>query len=196
MRPLFNLLFNLFALLIVVMVCSTASWAQAPYKNIGRAATPEEIKTADISIGISGKELPPGSGIAADGAKIYAAKCAVCHGADGHGGIGSPLVGGKGTLASQHPVRTIGSYWPFATTVYDYINRAMPKGNGGSLSPNEVYALTAFLLYKNDIIKETDVVDAKSLPKVQMPNRNGFIPGRVEDIPDIEKRGCQIGNCP
>jgi cytochrome c len=93
-------------------------------------------------------------------------------------------------------VKTIGSYWPFATTIYDYINRAMPKGNAGTLAPKEIYALTAFILYKNEIIKETDVIDAKSLPKVEMPNRHGFIPDRIEDIPDINKRGCQIGNCP
>lgn len=186
----------LFATLLFCCAVPAVSWAQAPYKNVGRAATLDEIKALDISVGISGKELPPGSGTAVDGAKIFENKCAVCHGAGGEGGIGSALVGGKGTLTSQHPVRTIGSYWPFATTVYDYINRAMPKGQGLSLKPNEVYALTALLLYKNDIIKETNIIDAKSLPKIQMPNRNGFIPVRVEDIPDIQKRGCQIGNCP
>jgi hypothetical protein len=190
---------KLLALFIVLTVCA-ACWAQAPnsdrYKGVGRAATPEEIKAWDISIGISGKELPPGSGTAMDGAKIYAMKCAVCHGPGGEGGIGSRLVGGEGTLTSAKPVKTIGSYWPFATTVYDFINRAMPTGQRGSLVPAEIYALTAFILYKNGIIKESDVLDAKSLPKVQMPNRNGFIPVRVEDIPDIQKRGCQIGNCP
>ena len=190
---------ELLALFIVLIVCA-ACWAQAPnsdnYKGIGRAATPEEIKALDISIGISGKELPPGMGTAMDGAKIYAMKCAVCHGPGGEGGIASRLVGGQGTLTSANPVKTIGSYWPFATTVYDYINRAMPTGQGGSLVPTEIYALTAFILYKNGIIKENDVIDAKSLPKVHMPNRNGFIPVRVEDIPDIRKRGCQIGNCP
>jgi cytochrome c len=175
-------------------------WAQGTdsgkYKGIGRTPTAEEIKAWDISIGISGKELPPGSGTPADGAKVYADKCAMCHGANEQGGIGPRLVGGKGTLTSAKPVKTIGSYWPFATTVYDVINRAMPYDKPGTLTPNEVYAVTAFILFKNDIIKETDVMDAKSLPKVQMPNRNGFIPERVEDIPNIQKRGCQIGMCP
>jgi hypothetical protein len=187
------------ALCIFLMFCA-ACWAQAPnpddYKGVGRVATAEEIKALDISIGISGKELPPGSGTAIDGAKIFAVKCPVCHGLNGEGGVATPLVGGQGTLTSAKPVKTIGSYWPFATTVYDYINRAMPSGQGGSLAPNEIYALTAFILYKNGIIKENDIIDAKSLPKIQMPNRNGFIPVRVEDIPDIKKRGCQIGNCP
>jgi hypothetical protein len=189
--------YKLLALFIVLLVCG-ACWAQAPkYKNIGRSATPEEIRAWDISIGPSGKELPAGSGTAVEGAKIYAAKCAVCHGPGGEGSqMGMRLVGGQGTLKSPQAVMTIGSYWPFATTIWDIVNRAMPKGQGGSLSANEVYALTAFLLYRNDIIKESDVMDAKSLPKVQMPNRNGFIPTRLEDIPDVQKRGCQIGNCP
>lgn len=187
---------KLLALFIALMLCCAASWAQAPYKNVGRAATPEEIKAWDISIGISGKELPPGSGTAVDGAKIFAVKCAVCHGADGQGGIGSRLVGGQGTLTSAKPVETIGSYWPFATTIYDFINRAMPYDKPGTLNPIEIYSLTAFLLFRNGIIKETDVIDAKSLPKVQMPNRNGFVPVKVEDIPDIQKRGCQLGVCP
>ena len=187
---------KLLALFSVLIVCG-ACWAQAPkYKNIGRSATPEEIRAWDISIGPSGKELPAGSGTAIDGAKVYAEKCAVCHGAAGEGGIGTRLVGGQGTLTSAKPVKTVGSFWPFATTVYDVINRTMPYDKRGSLSPTEVYSLTAFLLYKNGIIKESDVIDAKSLPKIQMPNRNGFIPARLEDIPDIQKRGCQIGICP
>ena len=187
---------KLLALFIVLIVCA-ACWAQAPnynnYKNVGRAATPEEIRAWDTSVGPSGKELPPGSGTAVEGAKIFAAKCAFCH---VRGDEMPGMVGGKGTLTSPNAVLSIGSYWAFATTVYDYINRAMPKGQGGSLTPNEVYAVTAFILYRNNIIKESDVMDAKSLPKVQMPNRNGFIPARLEDIPDIQKRGCQIGNCP
>jgi hypothetical protein len=91
---------------------------------------------------------------------------------------------------------TIGSYWPFATTIWDYIHRAMPQNQEGTLRADEVYALTAFLLYRNGIIQESDVMDAKSLPKVQMPNRNGFIPPRLEDISDIQKRACRLGHCP
>ena len=188
---------KLLALFIVLIICAT-SWAQAPnYKNVGRAPTPEEIRAWDTSVGPSGKELPAGNGTAKDGAKIYAEKCAACHGPGGEGTQMAPrLAGGQGTLKSPQAVLTIGSYWAFATTVWDYINRAMPKQQGGSLSANEVYALTAFLLFRNDIIKENDVMDAKSLPKVQMPNRYGFIPSRLEDIPDIQKRGCRLGHCP
>ena len=188
---------KLLALFIVLIICAT-SWAQAPnYKNVGRAPTPEEIRAWNTSVGPSGKELPAGSGTPVEGAKIFAKKCAVCHGPTAEGTpMGNRLVGGKGTLTSPQAVLTIGSYWAFATTVWDYINRAMPKQQGGSLSANEVYALTAFLLFRNDIIKENDVMDAKSLPKIQMPNRNGFIPPRLEDIHDIQKRGCRLGNCP
>jgi S-disulfanyl-L-cysteine oxidoreductase SoxD len=148
--------------------------------NLGRTPSQEEIRSWDIAIGPSGKELPPGSGTALEGEKIYAEKCASCHGENGTkdapGANHHPLVGGKGTLNTLNPVRSIGSFWPYATTVYDYIYRAMPANQGETLSPNEVYALTAVLLYWNGIIKETDVIDAKSLPKVQMPNRNGFLP--------------------
>ena len=144
--------------------------------NIGRPATAEEIRAWDTAVSPDGKELPPGSGTVAEGAKIFAQKCAPCHGPNGEGAAAKVLVGGRGTLASPSPERTVGSYWPFATTVWDYINRAMPPMQEGTLKPAEVYALTAFLLYRNDIIQENDVMDAKSLPKIQMPNRNGFVP--------------------
>ncbi len=174
------------------------SLAQTPTYNLGRTPSAEEIRAWDIAIAPAGKELPPGSGTAKEGAPIYAQKCAQCHGPTGteakflHGA----LVGGKGTLASPRALRTVGSFWPYATTLWDWINRAMPLYEEGSLSPDQVYALTAFLLYRNDIIKESDVMDAKSLPKVQMPNRNGFVPARLEDIPDLHKRGCRVGTCP
>ena len=94
------------------------------------------------------------------------------------------------------PVRTVGGYWPYATSVWDYINRAMPRNQAGTLSGNEVYALTAFILAKSSIIKEDDVMDARTLPKVQMPNRNGFVPPRYQDVVDEHKRGCKQGVCP
>ncbi len=155
-----------------------AAWAQAPgFQNVGRTPTPAEIGDWDISVGPSGKELPPGSGKPADGAAIYAAQCAGCHGANLEGGGGGPaLMGGEGTMTSLRIRRTIGSYWGFATTVYDFINRAMPPNRRGSLTPDEIYAVTAFLLYRNNIIKEGDVMDATSLPKIRMPNRENFIP--------------------
>ena len=185
---------------------STTTQAQLPsYGNVGKAPSQEEIRSWDIAIGMEGKELPPGSGTAQDGAPIYAGKCAMCHGQNLEGvpmpgqppGVGTvPLAGGIGTLYTPKQLRTVGSWWPYATTVWDFINRAMPRYQEGSLSANEVYALTAFLLYKNNIIQESEVMDAKSLPKVQMPNRNGFLPARIEDLQDLKKRGCRIGQCP
>jgi S-disulfanyl-L-cysteine oxidoreductase SoxD len=192
-------------MVLVATVGCTAALAQAPdYSNVGKSPSQDEIRAWDIAIGVEGKELPPGSGSAKDGAPIFARKCSPCHGADLKGGHvpGSlagaptlPLVGGKGTNNTEVPVKTVGSYWPFATTVWDYINRAMPRGSEGTLSPSEVYAVTALILFKNDIIKETDVLDAKTLPKVVMPNRNGFLPARFQDIPDLRKRGCRLGQC-
>jgi S-disulfanyl-L-cysteine oxidoreductase SoxD len=203
----------------IVLLATSASLAQAPsYTNVGRTPTKEEIQAWDIAIGPDGKGLPPGQGTAKEGAPVFAAKCAVCHGAAGQGGgsaiefsvtfalakgttslIGPRLAGGKAdleTLTTVRPVRSIGGYWPYATTVWDFIHRAMPRGQSGTLTANEVYALTAFILAKNEIIKEDDVMDAKTLPKVQMPNRNGFVPARFADIPDEHKRGCTQGLCP
>jgi mono/diheme cytochrome c family protein len=180
---------------------SVAALAQTPsYKNIGRAPTKEEIEAWDISIGPDGKGLPAGSGTAKVGAFIFAAKCVVCHGPDGRGGkIGTQLVASKEdfeSLTTMKPVRAVADYWPYATMIWDYIHRAMPRNQAGTLNANEVYALTAFILYKSDIIKEDDVLNAMTLPKVQMPNRNGFIPARFADIPDEKKRGCKQGVCP
>jgi len=185
----------------IVLLTATASLAQTPsYTNVGRAPTKEEIQAWDISAGPDGKGLPPGQGSAKDGAPIFAAKCAVCHGPAGEGAkIGPRLVGGTAdleTLTTLRPVRSIGGYWPYATTVWDFINRAMPRGQSGTLTANEVYALTAFILAKSNIIKEDDVLDPMTLPKVQMPNRNGFVPPRFADIPDEKKRGCRQGVCP
>ena len=183
---------------LAALTAGTAAWAQAPnYKNVGRAPTSDEIQAWDRAVGPAGKELPPGSGTAKDGAEIFADKCAVCHGPAGEGSqMAPPLVGGKGTLKSPQPVLTVGSYWAFATTIFDFINKAMPRGQEGSLKPDQVYALTAFLLYKNGIIREAEILDAKTLLLVKMPNRDGFIPPQLEDIHDIKKRGCRLGHCP
>jgi mono/diheme cytochrome c family protein len=174
---------------LCLVVGYVAASAQTPtYPGIGRTATDQEIGPWDIAIGPSGKELPPGSATAKEGAQVYAGKCAVCHGPTGtegqkNGGEGRTapaLVGGQGTLNSNDPLRTVGSYFAYATTAWDFISRAMPRGQEGTLTPDEVYAVTAFLLYRNGIIQETDVMDAKSLPKVQMPNRNGYYPPRPD----------------
>jgi mono/diheme cytochrome c family protein len=189
--------FNCFAPVVALAVYG-AVLAQTPdYKNVGRAPSEQEVQAMDIAIGTDGKELPPGSGRAKEGAKIFKAKCEVCHGANLEGSQMAPaLVGGKGTLTSLHPKLTVGSYWPFSTTIFDYIRRAMPRYQEGSLSADEVYSLVAFVLYRNEIVKEEDVIDAKTLPKIQMPNRNGFIPQKLDEIHDPKKRGCRLGHCP
>ena len=178
-----------FSLLTPVMVLATcvAGLAQTRPYNVGSTPSPEEIKAMDGLVGPSGKELPPGSGTATDGTKIFVQKCAGCHGRNGEGGRGGPrLVGGKGSLTTPIPVRTVGSSYPFATTLWTYINRSMPESKPGSLSADEVYALSAFLLYRNEIIQESDVLDAKTLPKIQMPNRDGFVPA-VPKWPESEE---------
>jgi S-disulfanyl-L-cysteine oxidoreductase SoxD len=154
-----------------------------PRFDFGRAATPAEIAGVDIAIGPHGDELPRGSSTAREGALIYARKCAACHGADGRQGPDPALVGGLGTLDSVAPVLTVGSFWPYATTVFDYIYRAMPLTQPGSLEADEVYALTAFLLHRNGIITEHDVLDRDRLPKVRMPNRDGFVRDPRPDVP-------------
>lgn len=143
--------------------------------NLGREATAAEIAGWDISVPPDGSGLPPGSGTAAVGAGVYAAKCQACHGEKGAGKPNDALVGGQGTLASSSPVRTIGSYWPYATTVFDYVRRSMPYLQPQSLTNDEIYAVTAYLLHLNGIIAENEAMNARTLPQVKMPNRNNFI---------------------
>jgi cytochrome c len=157
----------------LIAICAPAFCQQGP--DLGIVATPEQVAAWDLSIGPDGAGLPPGSGDARTGAQLYAAQCIACHGPQGSGALNAKLAGGHGTLASDAPVRTIGSYWPYATTVFDYIRRAMPFTQPLSLSNDEVYALTAYLLYINDIIDENDVMNSATLPAVKMPNRDGFI---------------------
>jgi len=153
---------------------SVAFAADAP--KFGKPITESDAAAWDISIAPDGKGLPAGSGTAAQGAMIYAQKCASCHGEKGEGGLGPRLVGGQGTLkAPQQPVQTVGSYWPYATSVFDYIRRAMPYAQPKSLTNDEVYATVAYIFSINGIIKETDVMNKDTLAKVQMPNRDGFI---------------------
>jgi cytochrome c len=183
---------NLIVLAAVLVACASASAQTAKYDNVGRTATPEEIQARDITILPSGKGLPPGKGTAKEGTPIYATQCAYCHGATGkEGGPLAPKLVGD-TTYERGPMTS----WPFATSVWDYINRAMPRYREGALTPDQVYAVTAFLLYRSGIIKENDVMDAKSLTELQMPNRNGWVPPRLEDIPDLKKRGGRNGQYP
>ncbi|ASL48321.1 Cytochrome c-550 [Burkholderia sp. AD24] len=151
--------------------------------EIGVPVTEQDLAAWNIDIAPDGRGLPAGGGDVASGAHIFAAKCAACHGAHGEGGLGDTLVGGLGTLASAKPKRTVGSYWPYPTTLFDYIRRAMPYNAPESLSADEVYALSAFLLNQNGIVPADTRLDAASLPRVTMPNRDGFVtdprPGRL-----------------
>jgi len=158
-------------------LAACASLPSAPGKPpaFGTAVSAEEIARFDISIPPSGVGLPAGNGTAKQGAAVYGAKCLACHGAKGVGKPADVLVGGVGSLASKTPLRTVGSYWPYATTLFDYVRRAMPIANPLSLSDDEVYAVSAYVLFLNGIVGEDAQIDAQSLPLVKMPNRDGFI---------------------
>jgi S-disulfanyl-L-cysteine oxidoreductase SoxD len=142
--------------------------------GLGVPARPAEVARMDVSIPPDGSGLPPGSGTPAKGAEVYAAKCLPCHGVDGAGTPNDRLVGGEGTIASATPLRTTGSYWPYATTIFDYVRRAMPYPTPHALTDAEAYAVTAYLLHLNGIIGKDAVVDAKTLPQIRMPNRDNF----------------------
>lgn len=173
-------------LLFLGIVFSTT--LQAQVYGLGKPATAREIAGWDIDVSPDGRGLPAGSGNAARGKPLYEQHCVACHGAKGEGKPADRLVGGRGTLSSNAPAMTVGSYWPHATTVYDYINRSMPFHAPQSLKPDEVYSITAYLLFLNGIIGEHDVMDAKSLPGVQMPNRKGFVP---DPRPDLQNPPCR-----
>ena len=138
-------------------------------------ATPEDVARVYWATFPNGDNLPEGSGTVMDGKLLYETHCASCHGLEGEGALADQLVGGAGTLDGDAPIMTIGSYWPYATTVFNYIRRAMPYNAPMSLSNDDYYALTAYLLNMNDVIAADTVIDKDSLPKVQMPNRDGFV---------------------
>jgi mono/diheme cytochrome c family protein len=144
-----------------------------PY-GLGRPASAEQIAGWDIDVRADGGGLPPGRGSVSDGQAVYASNCSGCHGRSGEGGYADALVGGEGTLATAKPVRTVGSYWPFATTLFDYVRRAMPYNAPQSLTADQTYAVVAYVLFLNQIVPANTVLDAKTLPAVRMPNRNGF----------------------
>ena len=176
-------------LLCAVVLCIVASMglrAQDKPAALGRPASVEQVKQRDITVLPTGKGLPDGQGAATDGEAVYKNQCASCHGPNGEGQPQGPqLVGGIGSLASANPVRTVGSYWPYATSVWDYIHRAMPLNQPGSLSANDTYAVTAFLLQRNGIIQASDVMNQDTLAKVRMPNRDGFIADARPDVATV-----------
>ena len=159
---------------VALILLSSAALAEGP--ELGRVATPDEIASWDISVGPDGTGLPSGRGTPKQGETVYAEKCVACHGEKGAGKPNDQLVGGRGSLSGdQAPVKTVGSFWPYATTLFDYVRRAMPLNASKSLSEDEVYAVCAYLLQLNGIIGEDNAMDAQTLPQVQMPNRDGFI---------------------
>ncbi len=164
--------------------------AQSPY-GIGRAATPAEIAGWNIDIGRDGRGLPPGSGTVSQGREVFAQQCAACHGDKGQGGVGDKLVGGQGTLGTANPVRTVGSYWPYAPTLFDYIRRAMPQNAPQSLSSDDVYAVSAYILNLNGVLPDDAKLDAKTLAAVRMPNRDHFT---GDPRPDVKNPAC-MGGC-
>jgi S-disulfanyl-L-cysteine oxidoreductase SoxD len=170
--------------LFAAIVAGGAIAAQPVPLGIGRTVEPAEIAKRSISVAPDGQGLPPGSGSVAAGRKVYAEQCASCHGDKGQGSEQFPrLVGGQGTLATAKPVQTIGSFWPYATTVWDYIYRAMPYQNPVSMKADDVYAVTAYLLYENGIVDERTVLNRDSLPRIKMPNRDGFVSDPRPDLP-------------
>src|SRR6266571_2945180 len=164
-------------LVTIVLLLGSPAFAQSPTYGVGRTPTAAEIRALDISIGPTGEELPPGRGTAKEGAKLFELQgCVVCHGAEGKGGGPAPAL--KSKTSQDLPIwkreRILALRAPFATTVWDYIHRGMPLGREGTLTPDEVYALTAYLLYVNKVIPEDTVLDEKSLPKVKMPIGEGY----------------------
>ena len=156
--------------------------------NIGRVVSELDLRSWNIDVAADGAGLPPGAGSAQQGKLLYETKCLACHGIDGGGQPMDRLAGGRGTLQSRKPVQTIGSYWPYATTVFDYVRRAMPLDKPQSLSADETYALTAYLLQLNGIIRPDAIMNAQTLPRVQMPNRMAF---RPDPRPDVFNSACR-----
>lgn len=173
--------FVLFVLLTTSCSPDRRAGRSERYAGIGRTATPEEIRAWDIDVNPTGSNLPAGSGTYAAGAGLFAQKCSACHGAHGEGIGPYPRLIGRDPRAGfpfgQDPsyVKTVGNYWPYATTVYDYVHRAMPLTQPGSLRPDEVYSVVDYLLAENGIVGRDAVMDARTLPRVQMPARGRFV---------------------
>ena len=158
-----------------VMLIMTSSSAQTAGPALGTPVSQQQISHLDLIVGSDGSTLPPGNGTAQDGEVVYRSKCQSCHGAEGEGqGTAAKLVGGS-MQSEERPIRTVGSYWPYSSTVFDYIRRAMPANAPKSLTDIEVYQVTAYILFLNGIIERDTVLNQQSLPEITMPNSNGFI---------------------
>jgi cytochrome c len=156
------------------LLLGSAALAEAP--SLGVPLDPETVAALDYTVMPNGDGLPPGAGTVEAGGAVFRQHCIACHGADGAGAVNDALVGGQGSLATPSPQKTVGSYWPYATTLFDYIRRAMPYQSPGILADDDLYAVTAYILFLNGIIAEDAGLDQENLPLVKMPNRDGFIP--------------------
>jgi cytochrome c len=176
---------RMLALLLVgsaLAACAAPSTAESPGLGPGPESGPElgvvvdKARLAEIAITVmsDGTGLPPGSGSAREGEHLYREHCQACHGVEGQGGPNDPLAGGRGSLDGRRPIKTIGSYWPYATTVFDYVRRAMPYPSPGALGDDELYSITAYLLHLNGLVDRDDVIDAETLPAIEMSNADGF----------------------
>jgi len=164
------------ALIFAFASAPDASAAEVPKPpRLGTAMAEDEVAKWDLTIFPDGRGLPPGRGTAKEGRIIYAEKCAICHGNNGEGFTAEELVGEPKPPTADNPSKAIGSYWPFATTIFDFVRRSMPHSAPGSLTPDQLYAVTAYLLAANEIMAESDEMNAQMLPKIKMPNRGGFI---------------------
>jgi S-disulfanyl-L-cysteine oxidoreductase SoxD len=174
------------AFAVGALACATPAHAQGHY-GIGRSATPAEIAGWNIDVDRDGNNLPPGSGSVSHGREVFEQQCTACHGGKGEGDVGDRLVGGQGTLATPKPVRTVGSYWPYAPTLFDYIRRAMPQNAPQTLSNEDVYAVSAYILNLNGLLAADATLDARTLAAIKMPNRSMFV---GDPRPDVKNPEC------
>ncbi|ORU93788.1 MAG: cytochrome C [Cycloclasticus sp. symbiont of Bathymodiolus heckerae] len=183
-----NKLLVCLSFLVAITFSSIALAEDISHFGIGKTATPEEIAGWDIDVRPDGKGLPKGQGSISVGEELYEAKCASCHGSFGEGvGRWPPLAGGEDSLREDRPEKTVGSYWPYASTLWDYINRAMPFPAPQSLKPDEVYAITAYVLYLNDLVEDDFVLTQDNLASIKMPNEDNFY---IDDRPDTNNTRC------
>jgi S-disulfanyl-L-cysteine oxidoreductase SoxD len=179
--------------LVMLALTAVASSARAEVQGhygIGRSATSAEIAGWNIDIGRDGSNLPMGSGTVGHGREVFEQQCAACHGEKGEGGVGDRLVGGQGTIATPKPIKTVGSYWPYAPTLFDYIRRAMPLNAPQSLSNEDVYAVSAYILNMNGLLPSDATLDARTLSAIKMPNRSMFT---GDPRPDVKNPACEKG---
>jgi S-disulfanyl-L-cysteine oxidoreductase SoxD len=169
----------------IILACLNSAHPQTRY-GIGRVATEAEIAGWNIDVDREGHNLPSTSGTVPRGQQVFAEQCASCHGDKGQGGLGDRLAGGASTLNTSNPIKTVGSYWPYATTLFDYVRRAMPQTNPQSLSNEDVYSVTGYVLYLNGLLGANARVDADTLVSVKMPNRNMFVDDPRPDVKDPE----------